>query len=65
MIRLDFTQLSVVVKCDECPWWYGFAFDRLHGWRVARDHEASVHPESFQAAKALDTAERAARRVRF
>lgn len=65
MIRLDFTQLSVVVKCDECPHWYGFAFDRLHGWRVAANHETNVHPESRQAEKALEKAEHAARRVRF
>lgn len=65
MIFLDFTQLSVVVKCDQCPWWYGFGFDRLHGWTVARNHEQSVHPGDSQAAKALEKAEAAARRVRF
>jgi hypothetical protein len=54
-IRLDFTQHSVVVKCSSCPWWSGFGFDRTHGWSVGANHEASVHPESEQARKALDS----------
>lgn len=63
MISLDYTQLSVVVRCDECPWWYGFGFDRIHGWTVGRDHELRVHPGYTQAASALMKAEKAARRV--
>jgi len=64
MISLDYTQLSVVVICTDCPHWYGFGFDRLHGWRVGADHEDRVHPGREGAADALRKAEAAARRVR-
>ena len=65
MMSLDFTQHSVVVKCDDCPFWYAFAFTRIEGWRSAANHEANVHPELNQARQALDKAEKATRRIRF
>lgn len=58
MIKLDYTQFSVVVKCSECPWWSGFGFDRAHGWSVGANHEAAVHPQSQQARDALYAATR-------
>ena len=56
-IRLDATQHSVVVRCADCPWWYGFAADRVEGWTVARRHEEAQHPGSKQALSALRHAE--------
>jgi|GEM_PF-4023870 len=60
LLTLDCTQLSVVVLCRACPWWHGFAFDRLDGWAVADRHERAVHPESTQAASNLDKARKRA-----
>lgn len=53
MRKLDFTHHSVVVTCDECPWWSAFAFDREEGWTTARRHELQFHEGDLQAAKAL------------
>lgn len=59
-IRLDRTQISVVVTCSACPNWAAFAWDNIDGWRVGRDHEANVHPGNRQAAAAYaKAAERA------
>lgn len=58
MIRLDSTQISVVVTCSSCPWWYGFADSRIEGWRVGARHEQRAHPESEQARDALRHAAR-------
>lgn len=49
MIRLDFTQYSVVAVCS-CGWRAG-ALDRPDAWRLAAVHERRAHPESMQAAK--------------
>jgi hypothetical protein len=49
VIKLDFTQISVVVTCSLCPWWRGFGFDRADGWATGARHEANVHPECQQA----------------
>lgn len=51
MIKLDSTQISVVVKCTLCPHWYGFGFDRPMGWAVGAAHEENVHPGEDQARK--------------
>lgn len=61
-IRLDSTQISVVVLCSECPWWYGFAFTRDQGWQVGNGHLTTAHPGDEQARNALR--KRATRRPR-
>lgn len=62
MLSLDFTQNSVVIVCSACPWWSGFAFDRVEGWTRANGHERAFHPDETQAFKALDSVLRKARR---
>ena len=52
-IRLDFTTLSVVVKCSDCPWWSGFGFDKADAWTVGARHEKDRHSNSQQARDAL------------
>lgn len=52
-IRLDSTQISTVVMCSDCPWWYGFADSRDEGWRVGARHELRAHPETKQARETL------------
>ena len=54
MIKLDVTRYSVVVQCDQCPWWYGFADSRLEGWRVGAGHETRAHPDRDQARHVID-----------
>lgn len=53
MIKLDSTQISTVVLCTDCPFWFGFATDRKDGWRVGRGHELRAHPGATQATTAL------------
>lgn len=52
-LRLDYTQYSVVVLCNDCPWWTAFAFDRTEGWTIAARHEQRTHPDQTQARVAL------------
>lgn len=52
-IRLDATQISVVVTCEDCPHWSAFQFTRLEAWRSAAGHEERCHPGSKQAREAL------------
>ena len=52
-IKLDFTQQSVVVKCNECPWWSGFGFDKAEAWSVGARHEGQFHSAATQARDAL------------
>lgn len=54
MITLDSTQISTVVTCTVCPWWFGFADSRDEGWRVGAQHEERAHPELDQARNTLD-----------
>lgn len=60
MIKLDSTQISTVVLCDLCPWWRGFADNRVAGWKVGGGHEERVHPELTQARRASLMAQKAA-----
>lgn len=53
-IKLDSTNYSVVVLCDRCPWWYGFADHKAEGWRVGARHEERAHPDIDQARNTLD-----------
>lgn len=55
-MKVDATGISAVVTCTLCPYWFGFGFDRDHGWRVARDHEQRAHPGQVQAALAIEKA---------
>lgn len=52
-IRLDSTQISVVVLCTQCPWWRGFADHKDQGWRVGARHEERAHPDTDQARATL------------
>lgn len=57
MSRYVETTLAVtVVRCEECPHWFGFADDKLDGWRVARAHEKATHRGEKQALRALNSA---------
>jgi hypothetical protein len=52
MIQLDATPISVVVTCDECPYWHAFAWTRAEGWAAAARHEQIVHPGRVDAQRA-------------
>lgn len=54
MIRLDFTQYSVVAVCDLCPW-RGIGQDRANAWHLSAQHEKSCHPDTTQAQQALSS----------
>lgn len=62
-IKLDSTQISVVVLCSECPWWHGFADSKHEGWAVGARHEKRVHPKSDQARNVVDQRNSRALRV--
>lgn len=49
MIRLDCTQISVVIVCETCGVWHAFAFTKLEGWERAAAHEKLAHPGETQA----------------
>ncbi len=51
-IKLDKSAASVVVHCDDCPWWSAFAHTIAEGHTTAVRHETAVHPDTQQAAKA-------------
>lgn len=57
-ISLDYTTISVVVLCTDCPWWAGAADSKLEGWKVGTAHQARVHPGAEQAAAALASCRR-------
>lgn len=46
MIRLDVSERTVVVWCDECRDWSEITTSREAANRVSIDHEMLVHPES-------------------
>lgn len=46
MIKLDRSPSSVLVVCDDCPWWHSFAFDYDDAEKRAIRHEENVHPTS-------------------
>lgn len=53
MIRLDCTQISVVIVCETCGVWHAFAFEKLEAWERAAAHEKLTHPGEVQAQNAL------------
>ncbi|MGW9159610.1 hypothetical protein [Microbacterium sp. NPDC055665] len=61
MIRLDCTQISVVIVCETCGVWHAFAFSKLEGWERAAAHEKRAHPGETQAQDALSEMQRKAR----
>jgi len=46
MIKLDSSSSSVLVVCDDCPWWFSFAFEYDDAEKRAVRHEENVHPDS-------------------
>ena len=60
-VRLDSTRISVVVTCTSCPWWYGFALDKIEGWGVGARHQRMHHPTVQQAEQNLIRARKHAR----
>ena len=52
-IKLDSTQISVVVTCTACSWWFGFALDKIEGWTVGARHQQRHHGSNQQAAQNL------------
>lgn len=55
MIRLDCTQISIVIVCETCGIWHAFAFSKLEAWERAAAHEERAHPSATQARDALST----------
>jgi hypothetical protein len=43
MIKFDQSTSSVVVTCEECPWWRGFAFTMPEAEASGLRHEDLVH----------------------
>lgn len=57
MSRYVETTLAItVVRCQECPHWFGFADSKVQGWEVAREHERATHRGEKQALRALNSA---------
>lgn len=51
--KLDATPFSVVVWCDECPWFSAGALDRKSGHALRAEHDGATHPGSRVAANTL------------
>ncbi|WP_294947738.1 hypothetical protein [uncultured Microbacterium sp.] len=58
-IWLDITPCSIVIVCNDCDHWRGFALNRDDAWQRAQAHEDLCHPGADQAADAV--AKRASR----
>lgn len=52
-LYVDVTESTVLIKCNDCPWWHALRFTREEAWRAGRDHETNVHPGSKQATAVL------------
>lgn len=52
-ITLDATRISVVVRCTGCPWWFGFALDKVEAWTVGARHQRTHHALNQQAEQNL------------
>lgn len=46
MIHLDQSSTSIVITCDDCPWWHGFQFELPKAEASGMRHEAEVHPDA-------------------
>ena len=57
-LRLDFSQYSVVIVCDDCPEWRAVRTDRVSAWAAAAAHEKDSHDGQRQASLAYGMARR-------
>lgn len=53
----DISDPSILIGCNECPWWFAMRFDLLEAYRVGERHEIEVH--------GVPVAEAAKPRIRF
>jgi hypothetical protein len=58
MIHFDQSSTSVVVTCEACPWWHGFAFTMPEGEASGLRHEAQVHEGTTALRDRLQTRDR-------
>lgn len=42
-ISIDESDTSVVVTCNECTFWYAFAWTRDEGYQSGANHQVRVH----------------------
>ncbi|MCU1439989.1 MAG: hypothetical protein JWP85_986 [Rhodoglobus sp.] len=45
-VKVDVSEISIVVYCTDCASWGELAFDVAEGHRIAVDHEGRLHPNS-------------------
>lgn len=52
-IRFDVSDRSVVIVCDDCPWWQALRLTLREARECAADHERQQHPglDVHQAAR--------------
>jgi hypothetical protein len=60
-IRIDATEISVVVYCTSCGHWASFAWTQAEAELTAIQHEELVHPESTNARDRSATRQRVQR----
>jgi hypothetical protein len=60
-IRIDATEISVVVYCTSCGHWAAFAWTQAEAELTAIQHEELVHPESTNARDRSATRQRVQR----
>lgn len=54
MIKLDASPShTVVITCDECPFWSAIRFGKEAGHECAVSHEKQFHPGQMQARDAF------------
>lgn len=62
MIKLDSTNVSIVIICSLCPWRHAIAgtgqrnHDRAKGYAIGATHETSAHDGSYGAFRASQKA---------
>lgn len=61
MIAFDKSSTSVVVTCEACPWWHGFAFTEPEAEASGLRHEAQVHEGTTTLRDRLATRDRVRR----
>lgn len=55
MIKLDVSPNSIVIYCEACGHWRGFAFDREDAERRGERHEELVHGDVFEFRRQVAT----------
>jgi hypothetical protein len=58
MIKFDQSSTSVVIVCEACPWWHGFAFTLLEAEASGMRHEAQVHEGTRELVDRLQARDR-------